>query len=188
LFDGGGDQGYDSAPVGNGYRTSILDDIDVNDDNMIGNKPFSSYDAEGTYDFGDFPVDPGASGFEGSNPSPGLKDPKQDNSKPFWQNPAFLAAAIQSGAGLLGGMNQMDLQKAALKAQQEKEKMNQMLELAKLKYQLLGKGGSGGGRRSGGKGGSGGMSAAQQLQAQYSAQQSSGYNSLGNTLSGIYRS
>jgi hypothetical protein len=96
-------------------------------------------------------------------------------------SPSVLGAAITSGAGLLGGLNQMDMQKQALKAQEEQKKMNQLLEMAKLKYQLLGKGASGGGRRSGGANPSVGIN------QQASAQLASGYQNLGGNLASIYK-
>ncbi len=112
--------------------------------------------------------------------------PAPSNEQSGWTraltSPAVLSALVTSGAGLIGGLNNMNLQKEALKAQEEQKKMNQMLELAKLKYQLLSKGG---GRSSGSRGG--GSNRAQDLQNQYSANQASGYSSLGNNLASIYR-
>lgn len=100
-------------------------------------------------------------------------------------SPSVLGAIVTSGAGLLQGMNQMDIQKQQLKAAEEQRKMNQMLELAKLKYQLLGKGGSGGsGRR---YGGSGGANPSAAINAQASANLANGYQALGGSLSSIYR-
>ncbi len=102
-----------------------------------------------------------------------------------FKSPGVLAAMIQSGSGLLAGMSNLDVQKQAIAAAKEKEKMNQMLELAKLKHSLMGKGGSGG-RRSGGGGSS--VDPRTAINAQYSANQVSGYNSVGNNLANIYRS
>jgi hypothetical protein len=109
-----------------------------------------------------------------------------DASPSTWEkiltNPGVLGAAITSGAGLIGGMSRLNAEKEAVKAQQEQQKMNQMLELAKLKYQLLSKGG---GRASGAGGGS--QNRAQDIQNQFSANQASGYQSLGNNLAATYR-
>ena len=103
-------------------------------------------------------------------------------------SPAVLGAAITSGAGLLGNLNALDIQKEQLKTAQEQQKMNQLLELAKLKYQLLGKGAStSSGRRSSGRGGGSGA-ANSALNTQLSANLASGYQNLGNSLSSIYRS
>lgn len=67
----------------------------------------------------------------------------------FWDNflsPNVLSSAITAGAGLFGGMSQLDAQEEALKAQKEDQKLQYLLELAKLKY----------GPKGGGKGGGGG--------------------------------
>jgi hypothetical protein len=123
----------------------------------------------------------------GSSSPPVVPENKDPSGGTDWTriltSPAVLSALVTSGAGLIGGLNNMSLQKEALKAAEEQKKMNQMLELAKLKYQLLSKGG---GRSSGARGGSG-SNRAQDLQNQYSASQASGYGSLGNNLASIYR-
>lgn len=100
-------------------------------------------------------------------------------------SPSVIGAAITSGAGLLKGMSDMDLAKQNMQSQKEQQRLNQLLELAKLKYQLLGKGGSSGGsgRRSGG---GGGTDPRQAINQQASAQLASGYQNLGGNLASIY--
>lgn len=104
------------------------------------------------------------------------------SSSSWWQNPSILSAAITSGAGLLQGMNNMNIEEQRLKASADQVKMNQMLELAKLKYQLMNKG-AGTSRR----GGSGSALAKQQLEAQLANNLASGYQNLGTNLASIYK-
>lgn len=162
------------------YKTSIPADLDLDGSGSIGDKSISSYNPNQTYDFGQ-------SGFD--MPSydfiPGVTKPAGGPAdKPWYTNPNVLGAAITAGSGLLGGLSQMNMQKQAIKAQEEQRKMNQMLELAKLKYQLLGKGASG---SSGGRRGSGGPDPRQAINSQASAQLSNGYQALGGNLASIYR-
>lgn len=66
----------------------------------------------------------------------------------FWDNftsPNVLSSAITAGAGLFGGMSQLDANEEALKASKENQKLQYLLELAKLKYGQKGGGGKGGG-------------------------------------------
>lgn len=111
--------------------------------------------------------------------------------KPWYSSllsPSVIGAAITSGAGYLNNMNNIDMAKQAQAAKAEEEKRNSILALAKLKYQLMGKGAPTGGRRAGGRsagGGGGGASSAQDQQ--YSASLASGYGQLGNALANIYR-
>lgn len=99
-------------------------------------------------------------------------------------SPSVIGAAITSGAGLLKGMSDMDIAKQNMQSQKEQQRLNQLLELAKLKYQLLGKGGSSGSGRS--YRGSG-ANPAQAINQQASAQLASGYQNLGGNLASIYR-
>lgn len=62
-------------------------------------------------------------------------------------NGNFLASLVTSGAGLFQGMSQIDANKEALKRQEENDKFQYLLELAKLKYAPKGGGGGGGGTR-----------------------------------------
>lgn len=191
-YFGGSDDGYNPGmETGNGgYDTSILSDLDIDGSGSIGDKPISSYNPENTYDFGTMNVD----GYNGYNVD-GVSDvarpnnPANPNEKPWYSallSPSVLGAMVTSGAGLLGGLGQMDMQKQQLAAAAEQRKMNQLLELAKLKYQLLGKGASGSsGRRGGGAGG--GADPRQAINAQASAALASGYQNLGGNLASIYR-
>lgn len=173
----------ESEPASDSYG-GTLSNLDIDGDGNIGSMPISDYSPSGDYDyFGDFGnYEPGKNDFTGvtgGGGGGGSSSGSKSNS-PWYTNPAVLSAAITSGAGLFKGMNELSLQKEALKKAEEDKKMNQMLELAKLKYQLLGKGGSSG-RRSGG-----GSNRSADINAGYSRQQSNGYQALGQQLSNIY--
>jgi len=177
--------GYgDDAPADSGYQTSIMSDLDIDGNGSIGSKPISSYDpnvgygANSSYDYDGLAYNPV------STPA-ATNTPKPEDGKSFWDSltsPNVLGAAITAGAGLFGGMSNLNAQKEAMKAAQEEKKMNQLLELAKLKYQLMGKGAGGGGR-----GRSGGASKAGQIDAQYSNALASGYNTVGGNIAATYR-
>lgn len=186
YFGGSDTAGDPSSSVGQ----SVLADIDIDGSGDIGGMDISDY--KPGYDYSS--IDDELGGYSesfgqslgGSSPgSPGT--PGKPGEKPWYSallSPSVIGAMVTSGAGLLGGMNQMDMQKQALAAAKEREKMNQLLELAKLKYQLLGKGASGSsGRRSGGAG----ADPRQAINAQASAQLASGYQNLGGNLASIYR-
>lgn len=61
--------------------------------------------------------------------------------------PAVLGGVLQSGIGLVGGLQQIDAAKESRKEQLEAEKFKYLIELAKLKYGPK-SGGGGGGRSS----------------------------------------
>ncbi len=97
-------------------------------------------------------------------------------------NPNVLGAAITAGAGLFGGMSRLNAEKEAQKASQEQQKMNNLLELAKLKYQLT-KGGGGSGRGSGGAR----RPTQAEIDAQYRNSMAGSYNSVGSGIAGAFR-
>ena len=176
--------GYGDEPQDNGYQTSILSDLDIDGNGSIGNKPINTYDpgigygANSSYDYDGLAYNPVSAPTATNTPTP------QDG-KSFWDSltsPNVLGAAITAGAGLFGGMSSLNAQKEAQKAALEERKMNQLLELAKLKYQLMGKGAGGGGR-----GRSGGASRSSQIDAQYSGALANGYNTVGGNIAATYR-
>lgn len=170
--------GGSEAPSTDSYGGTLAN-LDIDGDGSIGSMPISSYDSGGDYDYLDsYGKFDGVSDFSSDYQVPGSTGGKSFTDS--LTSAPVLGALITSGAGLIGGMNTLDQQKNALKAQQEQVKMNQMLELAKLKYQLLGKG-AGGGRRAGGN-----SNRAADQDAQFSRGQSSGYNQLGANLASIY--
>lgn len=186
LFGGGSEvEGNPQSGIGQ----SVLGDIDIDNSGDIGGMDISDY--KPGYDYSS--VDDQFGGYSESFGDP-FKPAEQGNSntpgkpgdKPWYSSllsPAVLGAMVTSGSSLLGGLSSLNAQKEQQKAAQEQQKMNQLLELAKLKYQLLGKGAkTSGGRRSGG-----GSSSGQNADAQASAQLANGYQSLGNNLSSIYR-
>lgn len=186
AIDGAGDLfGFSpsATPSSDGvYQSSVLADLDIDGDGSIGAKPISSYSPDSTYDEGSFGFGMPDYGYTGVD-SPAT--PKAPGEKPWYSaflTPGVLGAVVTSGASLLGGMSNMNLQKQQMKAAEEQRKMNQMLELAKLKYQLMGKGGSGGRRASGG-----GSNKSQAIDQQASAQMAAGYQNLGGNLASIYR-
>lgn len=185
---GGNDEPMSYNPSGDPQSDvgqSVLSDLDIDNSGSIDDRAISSYQPGYDYssydnDYGDFIGNPAQ-----NNPSNG----GPNGGKGFLGSllsPSVLGAAITSGAGLLGGLSAMDAQKQQLAAAKEQQKMNQLLELAKLKYQLMGKGAGTGGRRSGAGGASG--PTPQQINAQASQQLSSGYQNLGGNLASIYRS
>lgn len=184
LFGGGSsDTGLSST------QTSVLNDIDLDGDSTIGGVPINQYGSAGfapnlTHLGDNNGYNTQIGGFDFSNPNAPTK--VEPSAAPFYTNPNLLGAAITAGAGLFQGMSALDVQKQALKAQQEKDKMNNLLELAKLKNQILMKGssGSGGGRRAGGSGGAG---QAEAVDRQYSANKISQLSSLGANLANIYK-
>lgn len=205
TIDAYGDAGNPQSAVGQG----LLSEIDMDNSGSIGSKSFLDFQPGVDYssfnDVGlpsDYTTGLGT-GFDMEGNGYGTKfdaspltpkvDPKVDPNaeKPWYSSllsPAVIGAAITSGAGYLGQMNQIDLAKQAQAAKAEEEKRNSILALAKLKYQLMGKGAPTGGRRAGGRsagGGGGGAGAAQDQQ--YSASLASGYGQLGNALANIYR-
>jgi hypothetical protein len=166
-----------------GWESSDGIDYDFKGD-QAGYDAFQADYADGTLD-GDY------SRYQGNDPVIRYwrKDPVKDKNddKPWYSSlltSDVLGAAITSGAGLLQGMSKMEMEKQQLKAAEEQRKMNQMLELAKLKYQLMGKGAGGGGRRSGG---SGAANRAQAIDLQASNNLAAGYQNMGNSLASIYR-
>lgn len=175
---------YDYTFGGSTPETPDISGWESNDgwDYDFKNKP-EAY-ADFSSDLADNSLDLNWSGYEGQ--VPGNIPGQNNNGSSFTKallSPSVLGAIVTSGAGLLGGLSSLSAQQEQLKAAKEQQKMNQMLELAKLKYQLMGKGG-GGSRRSGS---SGGANRGEQVNAQYSANQASGYAQLGNNLSSIYR-
>lgn len=133
-------------------------------------------EASSGFDLGSI-IDPVIGAVTGGGKVPAVK-PDTSSASSFL-NPNVLAAIITSGASLTGGLAKLGLEEDALKAQKEKEKMDNLLGLAKLKYQLMGKGSGGGGGR-----GSGGSGSADQ--ARNSANKVTQFNNLGSTLAGIY--
>jgi hypothetical protein len=125
---------------------------------------------------------------EGHSTGGGLNKPNLSNvpeKDPFYLNPNLLGAGITAGAALFQGMGNQSIQKQQLKAAEEARKMNNLLELAKLKNQILMKGSSGsGGRRASGGGGSG---QAEAVDRQYSTNKISQLSNLGANLANIYR-
>lgn len=115
--------------------------------------------------------------------SPTTREPEGKEWYDSFLSPSVIGAAITSGARLLKGMSDMDLQKEALKRQAEEKRMNDLIKLAQLKHQLIGRGSAGGGRRSGGSG----ANPAQSINTQASAALAGGYQNLGNNLASIYR-
>ena len=108
----------------------------------------------------------------------------QDSGKSWLDSltsPNVLGAAITAGAGLFGGLSQIDQQREAQKSAQEQQKMNNLLELAKLKYQLT-KGGTGSGRASGGSRGP----TRGEIDAQYRSALANSYNTVGSGIAGVY--
>lgn len=64
----------------------------------------------------------------------------------FWESPGLWSSVIGAGAGLLQNSQNIDANDEALKAKNESDKFNYLIELAKLKYaQPKGGGGGGGG-------------------------------------------
>lgn len=64
----------------------------------------------------------------------------------LWSSPGLWSSVIGAGAGLLQNSQQIDANEEALKAKNESDKFNYLIELAKLKYaQPKGGGGGGGG-------------------------------------------
>lgn len=162
---------------------SVLGDIDIDGSGSIGGMDISDF--KSGYDYYSMDDDYGAA--LASIPDNVSNNPNVKPGKSFldsFLSPSVIGAAITSGAGLLNGMSAMDIQKQNLKAQAEEKKMNQLLELAKLKYQLMGKGASG---SSGRKGGGAKGPTAQEINAQYSGNLASGYTGLANNLSSVYR-
>lgn len=192
----GGSDDYAGNPQSSTGQ-SVLSDIDIDNSGSIGSMDISDYKPDYDYssvddEFGGYSENFG-NPFDGTSGNPGATPGTlgKPGEKPWYSSllsPSVLGAMVTSGAGLLGGLNQMDMQKQAIAAAKEKEKMNQLLELAKLKYQLLGKGASGGGGRRSGGAGSGGANPSGAINAQASAQLASGYQGLGNNLASIYRS
>jgi len=169
LFDGGED-----APSTDGWQSNDSGwDYDFKGDE-------AGYDAFQS-DYNDnLILDGDYSSFAGAS-SPALSKP--DSKGAWYTNPNLLGAGITAGAGLFGGMAKLDADKQNLKAQQEQSKMNNLLELAKLKHQILmkGSGGSGRGR------GSGGANRSEDLDRGHSANKINQLSNLGANLSNIYR-
>lgn len=177
LFDGGG---YTAGDPTSSVGQSVLGDIDIDNSGTIGDMSIGDY--QPGYDYSSLDSSFGDPFTLSNTPTPTNKP--GNNSPSWWQSPAVLGAAITSGAGLLGNLNSLNAQQSALKAQQEQQKMNQLLELAKLKYQLMGKGAkTSGGRRASGPSGP----TPQQINAQYSGNLVSGYNNVGSNLAALYR-
>ena len=61
----------------------------------------------------------------------------------LFSNPTFLTSALSTGAGLFNSISTIDANKAALDRQQQNDKFNALMELAKLKYGSKGGGGGG---------------------------------------------
>jgi hypothetical protein len=111
------------------------------------------------------------------NPIP---KPKPE-SAPWYTNPNVLGSAITAGAGLFGNMSALDAKRENDRANREAQKMNSLLELAKLKHSILNKSSSGG-TRSGGSG-----AKAEDTARQHSVNKINQYNNLGSSLSSIYK-
>jgi hypothetical protein len=171
---------------GDSGNAQTMSDLDIDGDGSIGSTAISdypstgyapdlSYGADNVYNTGFSDI---------TNPNPAIDGPASSgNSKgPWYTNPNVLSAGITAGAGLFGGMSQLNVQKQQLKASAEEKKMNNLLELAKLKNQILMKGSSGSGSGRGG-----GAGKAEAVDRQYSTNKINQLNNLGSNLGSIYK-
>lgn len=166
-------------------QSDLLNDIDISGDGTIGGVPISSYGSEGfAPDLTNIGSNDGYNSVLGGYDFGGGKlskvDPKAD--APWYTNPNVLGSAITAGAGLFGNMSALDARKEEQRANREAQKMNSLLELAKLKHSILkGSSGTGGAVRSGG-----GANEADNVRRQYSANKISQLSNLGANLANIY--